>query len=220
MILRRAAVSTLAAVAMVTALSACGSDDNAAPAATNAATTQTVDVTTDTATDTAATVVAQAKLVDPSGAEKGTVTFTEAAGGLDVAVEASDLSPGFHGLHVHAVGKCEPNSPDPADASKTGNFLSSGGHLAGQEGAGHPDHVGDLPMLQVGANGEAKLDAHTDRLTKELLLDSDGSSVIVHESDDNYANIPTRYAAGGADDETKKAGDAGARALCGVVEAP
>ena len=40
---------------------------------------------------------------------------------------------------------------------------------------------------------------------------------LVHAGPDNYANIPTRYAAGGADAETKKAGDAGARIACAVI---
>ena len=213
--IRRATISTLAAAATAVALSACGSNGAATPAANT-----TAPAATDAGTAAAGAVVAHAKLVDATGAEKGTVTFTESGTGLDVAVEASGLTPGFHGLHVHAIGKCEADSPDPADAAKTGDFLSSGGHLAGQEGAAHPDHVGDLPMLQVGAGGEGRLNGHTDRLTKELLFDADGSAVIVHESDDNYANIPTRYATTGADDETKKAGDAGPRVLCGVVEAP
>lgn len=212
--IRTAAVTTIAAVATAGLLTACGSNADPSPAATTPA-------AADTGSPTASgSVVAQAKLVDPTGAEKGTVTFTEAGDGLQVTAQASGLTPGFHGLHVHAIGKCEPGSPDPADSSKTGDFLSSGGHLAGQEGAAHPEHVGDLPMLQAGANGEATLDAHTDRLTSELLLDSDGSAVVVHASDDNYANIPTRYATAGPDDETKKAGDAGGRVLCGVVEAP
>ena len=56
------------------------------------------------------------------------------------------MPPGFHGLHLHAVGKCEPNSADPANPGTTGNFLSAGGHLAGG-GAAHPEHAGDLPSL-------------------------------------------------------------------------
>lgn len=205
---RTAAVSALLAVATATVLAGCGADDTAP-----------TDTTAMTTSGTGA-VLAQAELVDPSGARQGTVTFTEAGDSLDVTVEATGLTPGFHGFHIHAVGECEPDSPDPADPAKTGDFLSSGGHLAGEDEAEHPDHAGDLPALLVGADGEGRLTARTDRLTGDLLLDADGSAVIIHGGADNYANIPDRYAAAGADEETRKAGDAGAREMCGVVQAP
>lgn len=165
-----------------------------------------------------ADVLASAALKDAAGADKGTVTFADADGALLVSVRATGLEPGFHGLHVHAIGACEADSPDPSDATKVGDFLSSGGHLAG-DGDAHPDHAGDLPALQVNDNGEATLVVQTDRLTRALLLDQDGSAVVVHSGADNYANIPERYAAAGADDETRKAGDAGSRVACGVVQA-
>lgn len=206
---RTAAVSTLLAMAAATVLAGCGTEDTAA----------STDTPQTTASETGA-VMARADLVDPSGAQQGSVTFTRAAEGLGLTVEATGLTPGFHGLHVHAIGECEAGSPDPSDPSKTGNFLSAGGHLAGQDGADHPDHAGDLPALLVGEDGEGRLSTHTDRLTGDLLLDADGSAVVIHGGADNYANIPTRYAAQGADEETVKAGDAGARELCGVVQAP
>lgn len=165
-----------------------------------------------------ADVLARAALNDAAGADKGTVTFADADGALLVSVRATGLEPGFHGLHVHAIGACEADSPDPSDATKVGDFLSSGGHLAG-DGDAHPDHAGDLPALQVNDNGEATLVVQIDRLTRALLLDQDGSAVVVHSGADNYANIPERYAAAGADDETRKAGDAGSRVTCGVVRA-
>lgn len=219
MTIRKAAVTVLATVATTAMLAACGSEAGDAPAETPAQAATTAAATETAAANGDATPVAQANLMDAAGAGKGTVTFSEEQGSLVVKVEANGLTPGFHGLHVHAIGKCEADSPDPADAAKTGDFLSSGGHLPG-DGTEHPDHAGDLPVLQVGEDGTGTLTARTDRLTSELLLDSDGSAVVIHEGDDNYANIPTRYATAGADDESKKAGDAGGRVLCGVVEAP
>lgn len=168
------------------------------------------------AEDSTAAPVGEGKIVDVNGQERGSIVFGEADAGLRVTVEVTGMQPGYHGLHVHAVGKCEPNSADPSDAAKTGAFLSSGPHLAGQ-GAAHPEHVGDLPVLLVGADGNGTLDVVTQRLTPELLFDADGSSVIVHGAADNYANVPTRYASGGADEETRKAGDSGPRVACAVL---
>ena len=54
----------------------------------------------------------------------------------------------MHGVHLHAVGKCEPD------------FAAAGGHFdPGPAGnmdpdANHPFHMGDIPNLQVGADGE------------------------------------------------------------------
>ncbi len=100
-----------------------------------------------------------------------------------------------------------------------GDFLSAGGHLAGG-GADHPDHAGDLPSLEIGQDGTASLVTVTSRLTPDLFTGSKGTSLIVHAMPDNYANIPTRYAGTGADAESKKAGDAGARIACAVLAKP
>ena len=40
---------------------------------------------------------------------------------------------------------------------------------------------------------------------------------MVHTGADNYANVDERYAPDGPDEDTMKTGDAGDRALCGVV---
>jgi superoxide dismutase, Cu-Zn family len=157
-----------------------------------------------------------AHLVDPQGAEVGTVRFTDADGGLQVSVEVDGLPPGFHGFHVHSVGVCEPDSANPADPAMTGDFLSAGGHVGAME-ADHGEHAGDLPVLFVDGSGGGSLTTVTDALTRADLTDDDGSAVIVHDGRDNYANIPERYAPGGPDDMTKNTGDAGGRIACGVV---
>ena len=51
-----------------------------------------------------------------------------------------------------------------------------------------------------------------------MLLDVDGSAIIVHSDADNFAHIPERYAEDGPDEDTLKTGDAGDRTACGVVE--
>ena len=87
----------------------------------------------------------------------GTATFKEMKHGdgnvLMVHVTASGLKPGLHGVHLHAVGKCEPP------------FTSAGGHFdPGPAGntdpdANHPYHLGDIPNLKVGADGKGELNA-------------------------------------------------------------
>ena len=145
-----------------------------------------------------------AVLHDAARDRAGRVVLRPPAGAVRVAVRAEGLPPGFHGLHVHAVGACEA----PA-------FTSAGPHWS-LPGAPHAEHTGDLPVLYVQADGDARLVTETDRFRVAQLFDADGSAVIVHANPDNFANIPPRY--GGPDAETLGAGDSGARIACGVVE--
>ena len=149
-----------------------------------------------------ASVVAQ--LHDADGERVGRVAFSEAEGAVRVRVRAEGLPPGFHGLHVHAVGRCD--AP---------GFTSAGPHWSFRDIL-HAGHNGDLPVLYVQADGEARLVTDTDRFEVAQLFDGDGSAVIVHANANNFANIPPRY--GGPDAETLGAGDSGARIACGVVE--
>lgn len=159
-----------------------------------------------TATAADASGALRAVLHDAQGAEVGTVRFLPQPGGK-VAVRAatSSLTAGFHGFHVHAVGRCEPP------------FASAGGHF-NPGGAGHGGHAGDLPVLLVAEDGAAWAEFETDGFALVDLLDADGSAVIVHAAPDNYANVPARYAPSGPDAVTLATGDAGGRIACGVVE--
>ena len=109
----------------------------------------------------------------------------------------------FHGFHVHDVGDC---------ASFL--FTSALGHF-NPSAAGHPGHAADMPVLLVNANGTAEAQFVSDRYR---LVDVIGRALIVHAGPDNYANIPTRYSAGGPDATTMATGDAGGRAACGVIK--
>ena len=74
------------------------------------------------------------------------------------------------------------------------------------------------------ANGRARLTFLTDRFTLAELADGDGAAVMVHAKPDNFSNIPDRYTwpAGGEgpDATTRRGGDSGNRAACGVIAAP
>jgi Cu-Zn family superoxide dismutase len=99
----------------------------------------------------------------------------------------------------------------------TGDFLSAGGHVGAGE-TDHGEHPGDLPSLYVAEDGAGSVTAVTDALTVGDLTDDDGSAIVVHAAPDNFANIPERYAPGGADEMTRNTGDAGGRIACGPVE--
>lgn len=160
----------------------------------------------------------------PNGSQIGEALFVDLGDGqvlVTVTVEAgSTLAAGFHGLHLHAVGKCEPNSTAPAGGAP-GDFLSAGGHWQQGGEHRHGQGTGDLPALLVAGDGSATVSFSTDKFTVEELSDEDGTSVMIHVGPDNYGNIPTRYTlpdnAAVPDVTTLATGDAGGRAACGVV---
>jgi Cu-Zn family superoxide dismutase len=156
---------------------------------------------------------ASASFLDPEGAEAGTVDLRFDGDRTTVVVEASGLAPGPHGFHIHAIGRCEPDSTDPAEPTRTGDFLSAGGHLA-KEGQVHGAHDGDLPSLIVAEDGTARMTVTTDSLSAQDVLDSDGSAVMIHALADNFRNVPERYAPEGPDETTNKTGDSGGRIAC------
>lgn len=216
---RKSTFVALSAAALLAASCGTGEDSPAAEGSVTPQEGTTTSAAAETTTESpGGQAFATAELADPSGEQRGTVEFAEMDGGTLVTVDASGLPPGFHGLHIHGVGLCEPDSASPTDPEQRGAFLSAGGHLAGPDGeAGHPEHAGDLPPLYVAGDGTARIVTLTDRLDRDLLLDEDGSAVMIHENSDNLANIPRRYAREGADEDTRNAGDGGSRIACGEV---
>jgi superoxide dismutase, Cu-Zn family len=164
-----------------------------------------------------------AQLIAPDGAKVATAKFEFVDGYAKVVVETSTagkLSPGFHGMHIHSVAKCEANSVDPAGGAP-GDFLSAGGHFQAPGHTGDPES-GDLTSLQVRKDGEALLVTTTDAFTKADLLAGAGTAIVIHAGADNFGNIPAdRYnqinGAAGPDQKTLSTGDAGKRVACGVI---
>ncbi|MFI6871460.1 superoxide dismutase[Cu-Zn] [Nocardia sp. NPDC050406] len=152
-------------------------------------------------------------LKDSNGQTVGTATFGKVGNHVEITIEAHGLKPGFHGLHIHQFGKCEPNSTAPT-GGPAGDFLSAGSHLQVGDQNAHP-MSGDLTSLQVRGDGGAKLVTTTDAVT---LDDIKGKALMIHAGADNFGNIPSRYNNGaGPDTETLATGDAGSRVACGVI---
>ncbi|HTW16140.1 MAG TPA: superoxide dismutase family protein [Nocardioides sp.] len=152
-------------------------------------------------------------MYDVAGTRVGKVKMRQRGGVIEVTGTVGSLTPGFHGFHVHTTGICDPAAPN-------GPFTSAGGHYVGSGGS-HGDHDGDLPSLLADEYGAARIWFTTDRFTLAELKADDGSAVMIHGGRDNYANIPTRYSAGGIagpDAATLATGDAGNRVLCGVID--
>jgi Cu-Zn family superoxide dismutase len=163
------------------------------------------------------------ELIAPNGAKIATAKFEFNPGYVTVTIATTGtgaLSPGFHGVHIHSVGKCEANSTAP-DGGAPGDFLSAGGHFHAQGNSGGPAS-GDLTSLQVRKDGGALLETTTDGFTKADLLAGAGTSIVIHAGADNFGNIPAdRYnqinGAAGPDRTTMTTGDAGKRVACGVI---
>jgi Cu-Zn family superoxide dismutase len=166
-------------------------------------------------------LTAQLKTADGTTVATANIEFS--GGFATVTVETTapgKLAPGFHGLHIHAVGKCEANSVAPTGGAP-GDFNSAGAHFQKAGHTGHPAS-GDLTSLQVREDGTAKLVTTTDAFTADDLLGGAKTAIIIHEKADNFANIPPeRYqqvnGAPPPDETTLATGDAGKRVACGVI---
>lgn len=167
------------------------------------------------------TLGADLKLPDGTTVATAEIAFTGDYATVTVQTTAAgELAPGFHGMHIHSVGRCEANSVAPTGGAPA-NFNSAGGHFQAPGNSGHPAS-GDLSSLQVRGDGSAMLVTTTDAFTAEELLDGAGTSIIIHEKADNFANIPPeRYQQINGDpppdQTTLMTGDAGARVACGVI---
>ena len=187
----------------------------------NTPNTQTSSSPTTSATAAANADSLTTHLKTADGKTVANATFDFADGYATVTVETVTggiLSPGFHGLHIHSIGKCEANSVAPKGGA-LGDFNSAGGHLQVPGHTAHPAS-GDLTSLEVRSDGSAKLLTTTYAFTKADLTGPEGAALMIHAGADNFANIPPRYSENGTpgpDADTMATGDAGKRVACGVI---
>ena len=121
----------------------------------------------------------------------GTAEFSERAQGtgtiVEVSLQLTGLTPGKHGVHLHAIGKCEPD------------FAASGGHFDPgpasntDPDANHPYHMGDIPNLEVGSDGRGTMKVMTTRVTLSpgplSVFDADGTAIIIHGNEDKGRRV-------------------------------
>jgi Cu-Zn family superoxide dismutase len=145
---------------------------------------------------------AHAEIVNAQGQNIGTAKILPAKKGVKIEVSVSQLPPGKHGIHIHAVGKCE----GPA-------FTTAGGHLnpdTKKHGKDNPEgpHAGDLLNIEVKADGTAKATLLDTMVTlgdgPNSVFHDGGTSIVIHETEDDYKTDP--------------AGNSGARIACGVIQ--
>jgi Cu-Zn family superoxide dismutase len=144
---------------------------------------------------------ATADIKSSDGQSVGTATLTQVPGGVRIVIDAKNLPPGPHAVHIHEIGKCE----SPA-------FTTSGGHFNpekkqhGTMNAQGP-HAGDLPNMSVDGLGGGRLETITERVTLSAgatsVFDADGSAIVIHAGSDDFKTDPT--------------GNAGGRIGCGVI---
>jgi len=136
----------------------------------------------------------------------GVIMLSDTPAGLLLVVDLSGLPVGDRGFHVHEKGDCSPalrdGKPVPALAAGGHYDAAASGRHEGPHGQGHS---GDLPVLKVDAQGNARLTLTAPRLT---LKEVRGRSIMIHEGGDNYSDQP------------KTLGGGGARIACGVIPAP
>ena len=147
-----------------------------------------------------------AYLKGPKGEEIGQAMIQQVPTGVVIDVEVKGLTPGWHGVHIHAVAQCE--AP----------FTSAGGHVNHGEpkdphgllNAQGPDD-GDLPNIHADEQGRVRAEVFTTRARiardgpGQWLWDADGSALVIHANADDHSSQPI--------------GGAGARVACGIMAA-
>ena len=181
------AVATLMSLPVV-AISACSSPQHASsqqgttPAVQSGSPAATSSAATTSAAPGAGSLTAQLKTPDGRDVATATFDFTNSYATVTVkTVAAGILAPGFHSMHVHEIGKCEPNSVAPT-GGPPGNFLSAGGHYQAPGHTGKPES-GDLTSLEVRSDGSAYLVTTTDAFTRDQLLAGNKTALVLHDAE-------------------------------------
>lgn len=149
------------------------------------------------------TLVARATMLGTSGDSIGVATFDRTADGVMIMMHVKGLPVGPHGVHLHAVGLCE-----PPEFTSAGGHFNPGGTSHGAKSEKGP-HAGDLPNFDI---QQAEAGEHYQATTARVkandgpdgLFDADGMAIVIHAA---------------ADDEmTDPSGNSGARIACGVIK--
>lgn len=137
------------------------------------------------------------QLLGNSGQPIGTVRMWETPGAVSFRVEGNGLSVGQHGIHVHAVGRCD--APAFTTAGSHWNPASRKHGLSNPQGP----HAGDLPNVPVAANGTLRETVVLTGASLAALRDEDGSALVLHAAADDNVTDPS--------------GNSGDRVACAVL---
>jgi Cu-Zn family superoxide dismutase len=142
---------------------------------------------------------AMAMIKDAQGGNVGSAAFTDTPAGLLVVGTITTLPAGVHGIHIHAVGKCD------APFTTAGGHFNPGMKKHGFKSADGP-HTGDMPNFEMPASGIGHFEFIMPGVSlkgNNAILDADGAAVVIHATADDYMTDP--------------AGNSGARVACGVI---
>ncbi|MEH6388746.1 MULTISPECIES: superoxide dismutase family protein [Pseudomonas] len=141
---------------------------------------------------------------DGVGEFVGQITINETEHGLVFTPKLNSLPAGIHGFHVHETGNCEPAMSEGENVAAK----SAGGHFDPDDKGEHDGpygqgHLGDLPALYVGDDGNAHYPVLAPRI--KTLEEIKGRALMIHAGGDNHS------------DEPQPLGGGGKRIACGVI---
>ena len=149
--------------------------------------------------------VTTARIIRSDGVDIGKVDIIDGTAGASMHFQVAGLPPGVHGVHIHAVGRCD----RPSFASAGPHWNPTGRQHGHQNPAGF--HAGDLGNVTVDAAGRLVADvlAPGARIRPNspgpaaLIGGPDGASLVIHAAPDNERTDPS--------------GNSGDRIACAVL---